>query len=79
MLQARRKTTSEQKIEYLATLFTLLMVCDYYILEKKDNIIKLTVYKNVFKKEITGETEFDLSIPLGNWLTTLPKGIWDNS
>ena len=74
---AMKKQSPENKIEYLAALFTLLIVCDNYILTKKDNGLKLVVYKNILSQEFNVPNEFDLTQPLGDWLVSLPKGIWE--
>jgi len=74
---AMKKQPPENRIEYLAALFALLIVCDNYILTKKDNGIKLIVYKNILSHEFNVANEFELTQPLGDWLVSLPKGIWE--
>jgi len=74
---AMKKQSPENKIEYLAALFTLLIVCDNYILTKKDNGLKLVVYKNILSQEFNVTNEFELTKPLGEWLVSIPKGVWD--
>lgn len=72
-----KKQPPENKIEKLAVLFSLLIVCDNYILTKRDNGIMLIVYKNMFSKEINAENEFEIAQQLGDWLVSLPKGVWE--
>jgi len=74
---AMKKQPPENRIEYLAALFSLLIVCDNYILTKKDNGIKLIVYKNILSQEFNVTNEFELTKPLGEWLVSIPKGVWD--
>lgn len=75
--QAMRKQPPENKIEKLAVLFSLLLVCDNYILTKTDGSLRIVVYKNIFNKEINAANEFEVAKQLGDWLMSLPKGVWD--
>lgn len=74
--RGKRKQTKEQKFEQLSSLFLLLAVCDNYILSKSDKGVRLVAYKNILSTEIDCKDEYDLVQRLGDWLVSLPKGVW---
>ncbi len=80
--QLKRKSFGDEKQKALAALFMLLVTLDNYVLVKqeaiKERAVKLLAYKGIFKKEFEVQSEFDLTQKLGDWLCSLPKGVWEN-
>lgn len=74
--QLKREVRGNSKERALAALFLLLVTLDCYSLIKQDNV-RLTAYLGVFKKEFVEQSEFELTQKLGDWLVSLPKGVWN--
>ena len=75
--QLKRKAGSDEKQKALAALFMVLVTLDSYSLVKVEGQnVRLTAYIGVFKNEFTVQSEFDLTQILGDWLCSLPKGVW---
>lgn len=72
----RRKVDSGSRVRQLAATSMLLETLDAYELKKTDQGISLTAYIHLYKKEFTTTDLFNLAQPLGEWLCSLPKGIW---
>jgi len=77
--QKKRQPENNEPSEGLKTaaLFSLLSVIDGFVMTKNDSGIKLKAYKNIFNKDFEGNKITDFAQPLGDWLVSLPKGIWE--
>ena len=79
LIAQKQKLNKGQKVDTLAALFLLLAVCDAYSIKKADGGgISLTVWKNILSTSFIKKDEFDLVQPLGNWLCSLPKSVWND-
>jgi hypothetical protein len=77
--QYQRKVTGDEKEKLYAILFLLLVACDLYILTKKEEGVRLVAYLGLFSKEFNVKSEFELTQKLGDWLCSLPKGVWNKT
>jgi hypothetical protein len=68
----------ERLKSYSALLGELVVLDNYRLIKETDASVKLTACISIFKKDFSAKDEFGLIQPLGNWLCSLPKGIWDD-
>lgn len=69
----------DARLKYYAAILGLLVALDNYRLVKEaDTSVKLTACISIFRKDFSAKDEFGLIDPLGNWLCSLPKEIWDD-
>lgn len=66
-------------IPLYAKFMATLSVLDSFTLSQKENVLTLDVEIGVHKTSFTGSLpELDIMmVELGNWLTQLPKSIWE--
>jgi hypothetical protein len=69
--------TDERLNGYAALLGELVVLDNYRLIKESDTSVKLIACISIFKKDFSAKDEFDLIQPLGEWLCSLPKGIWD--
>ena len=74
----QRQVGVDAKIKHFAASTTLLETLDSFVLTKTEKGIKLVAYLGLFKQEIHCDNIFELVQPLGSWLCSLPKGVWNN-
>lgn len=74
----QRKAGDESRIKQYASLTILLETLDAFVLNKNENGVTLTAYIHLMKQEFKSTSIFELTQPLGNWLCSLPKGIWND-
>jgi hypothetical protein len=76
--QYQRKIKGDERVKMYASLFFQLIVCDMYVLTKKNNDeMRLVAYKGIFKQEFVVKSEFDLPQKLGDWLCSLNKEVYN--
>lgn len=73
----QRKVEVDARTKQYAASTILLETLDTFVLTKTDKGVKLVAYLQMFKQEFNCESVFDLAQPLGNWLCSLPKGVWN--
>lgn len=56
----------------------MLLVLDNYILKRDDFKITFTAYKNMFSQNFEAKHIYDLTEPVGQWLCSLNKGVWED-
>ncbi|MDH8700844.1 putative xylose isomerase-like sugar epimerase [Dysgonomonadaceae bacterium PH5-43] len=75
----RNSRADEERTKACAALFLLLITLDGYCLSKvNEKEVSLRVFIEIFSNEFKAKDELGLIKPLGDWLCSLPKGIWDN-
>jgi len=74
----QRKVTVDARTKHFAASTALLETLDTFSLTKTDKGVKLVAYLGVFKQEFNLSSVFDIAQPLGDWLCSLPKGVWDD-
>jgi len=72
----QRQVSVDARTKECAALMLLLETVDIFQLSKTEKGVFLTVYVQLFKHNLTGNSLFDLIKPLGDWLCSLPKGVW---
>ncbi len=73
----QRRAGVDARTKGCAALMLMLNAVDVFQLSKTDKGVVLTVYVQLFKHTLSGNTLFDLEQPLGDWLCSLPKGVWN--
>lgn len=74
----QRQVGVDARTKHFAASMFLLETLDTFVLTKTDKRIKLTAYLGMFKQEFNLNSIFDIAQPLGDWLCSLPKGVWDD-
>lgn len=74
----QRKVNVDARTKYFAASTSLLETLDSFALTKKDKGIKLIAYLGMFRQEFDLSSVFDIAQPLGDWLCSLPKGVWND-
>ena len=72
------KKIHEDELKKVMGFSCMLLVLDNYVLKKGDFKITLTAYKNMFSKDFETEHIYDLVEPVGQWLCSIPKGVWED-
>ena len=75
----RRKGANSERLKSFAAATLLISILDAFFLQKsEDNTVKLTAFMGHTQKEFTAPELLDLAQPLGDWLMSLPKDIWND-
>lgn len=74
----QRKVEVDARTRQCAASTILLETLDTFVLTKTEKGVKLVAYLQLFKQEFNCDTVFDLVKPLGDWLCSLPKGVWSD-
>jgi hypothetical protein len=74
----QKKVNVDAKIKYFAASTSLLETLDSFALTKTDKGVKLIACLGMFKQEFNLNSVFDIAQPLGDWLCSLPKGVWND-
>jgi len=68
----------EEELKKVMGFSCMLLVLDNYVLKKDDLKITLTAYKNMFSQNFEAKHIYDLVEPVGQWMCSLNKGVWED-
>lgn len=76
--ESREKKIREEELQKVMGFSCMLLVLDNYVLKKDDFKISFTAYKNMFSKTFESEHIYDLVEPVGQWMCSLNKAVWED-
>lgn len=76
--ESHEKKIHEEELKKVMGFSCMLLVLDNYVLKKDDFKISFTAYKNMFSEEFEAQHIYDLIEPVGQWMCSLNKGVWDD-
>ena len=73
----QRQAGVDARTKHFAASTLLLETLEVFSLTKTEKGVKLIAYLGMFKQEFNLKSIFDIAQPLGEWLCSLPKGVWN--